>query len=118
VIIGGVFNSGILASGTATPSPYYNYRPADATIMDRVRRIEAVCDRFDVSLSAAALQFPLGHPAVTSVIPGVRSESEVNANVRSFLTPIPGEFWSTLREEQLIDPEAPVPDPVVECDLK
>ena len=72
LVIGGVFNSGITATG-AVPGAYYNYAPATPEIMHRVSRIEAVCRRHGVPLPAAALQFPLGHPAVAAVIPGAFS---------------------------------------------
>ena len=69
IVIGGVFSSGITATG-AVPGAKYNYADATPEVMEKVRRIEAVCRRHDVPLPAAALQFPFGHPCVASVIPG------------------------------------------------
>ena len=69
IVIGGGYNSGILATG-AVPGAMYNYAPAGPDILERVRKIEAVCARHHVPLPAAALQFPLGHPIVASIIPG------------------------------------------------
>jgi D-threo-aldose 1-dehydrogenase len=95
-IIGGVLNSGILATG-ARPGARYNYSPATEEAMKRVRLIETVCDDHNVSLLSAALQFPLGHPAVASVIPGALSAAEVDKNVAAFKAQIPQDFWSDLR---------------------
>jgi D-threo-aldose 1-dehydrogenase len=76
IVIGGPYNSGILAMGTKTSAPlYYNYEPAPADVVEKVRRIEAVCDRHNVPLAAAALRFPLAHPLVASVIPGLDQPS-------------------------------------------
>ena len=74
-----------------------------------VRQIEAVCARHGVALQAAALQFPFGHPAVTSIIPGARSVAEVQANIAYFQQQIPADFWAELKRLGLIDPTAPVP---------
>jgi len=74
IVIGGPYNSGILAAGTKSSVPlYYNYEPAPADVIEKVRRIEAVCDRHGVPLAAASLQFPLGHPLVASVMRGLDS---------------------------------------------
>jgi D-threo-aldose 1-dehydrogenase len=108
VILGGVLNSGILATG-AVPEATYNYRPAPPAIQERVRRIEAVCTRHDVPLRIAALQFPLAHPAVASLVVGARSPSEVEANAEALAFPIPDELWAELRHEGLLHPAAPVP---------
>ena len=110
VVIGGPFNSGILATGaSAKASGRYNYAPAPETIHERVRRLDAVCTSHGVPLVAAALQFPLAHPAVSAVIPGFASAAEVRAGVAHFQTPIPDALWSDLRSEGLIDARAPVP---------
>jgi D-threo-aldose 1-dehydrogenase len=74
-----------------------------------VRRIESVCARHQVPLPAAALQFPLGHPAVATVIPGARSVAEVAANVDCLEREILPDYWAELKEEGLVDAEAPVP---------
>lgn len=108
IIIGGPYNSGILATG-AREGAYYNYLPATPEILERVRQIEVVCGRHNVPLPAAALQFPLGHPAVAAIIPGARSAAELQANLDYFRYPIPADFWAELKTLRLIDPEAPVP---------
>jgi D-threo-aldose 1-dehydrogenase len=108
LILGGVLNSGILATG-AVPGATYNYYPASEEIQERVRRIEAVCTRHGVPLRIAALQFPLAHPAVASLVVGARSPAEVQANVDALAVPVPSDLWAELREEGLIHPAAPVP---------
>ena len=108
LVIGGVFNSGVLATG-ARPGAMYDYAPAPADVLARVERIERVCDRFGVPLAAAALQFPLGHPLVASVIPGAVSAAQVERNVAAFRHPIPADFWEALRADGLIRQDAPVP---------
>ena len=108
IIIGGPYNSGILAQG-AVDGARFDYRKAPAQIVEKVRRVEAVCNRHGTPLKAAALQFPLAHPAVAAVIPGARSPGEVDENVRMFEVEIPADFWSELREEGLIPDEAPTP---------
>jgi D-threo-aldose 1-dehydrogenase len=107
-IIGGVLNSGILATG-ARPGARYNYAPASADAMQRVGSIEAVCKDHKVSLLSAALQFPLGHPAVASVIPGALSAAEVDANVAAFKAKIPQGFWSDLRSAGALGASVPTP---------
>ncbi len=101
IILGGPYNSGILATG-AVDGAMYDYAPASEAILARVRRIEAVCARNRVPLRAAALQFPLSHPAVTTVIPGARDAAEVAENVKLFTRPIPGELWEELCAEGLL----------------
>jgi D-threo-aldose 1-dehydrogenase len=108
VIIGGPYNSGILARG-AVAGATYDYRPAEAAILERVRALTVVCATFDVPLQAAALQFPLGHPAVLTVLPGARSPAEVEANLRFAAHPIPADFWLALRDARLLASDAPLP---------
>jgi D-threo-aldose 1-dehydrogenase len=108
VILGGPYNSGILASG-ANQGATYDYQAAPPAIMERARRIEAVCARHNVPLPAAALQFPLAHPAVCSVIPGALSVAEVEQNLAHLRRPIPRDLWAELKREGLLDPAAPVP---------
>ncbi|HZR44854.1 MAG TPA: aldo/keto reductase [Ktedonobacteraceae bacterium] len=108
VFLGGVFNSGILASGPR-PGAKYNYQDAPAEIVERVRRIEAVCTRFGVPLRIAAAQFPLAHPAVTALVLGAESVDEVAANLQALHTPIPAELWDALRHEGLLHEAAPIP---------
>lgn len=107
-VIGSPFQSGILATG-AVPGAHYNYAPAPADVAERVNRIQSVCERHGVPLAAAALQFPLGHPNVASVIPGAASPAQARRNVETFSHPIPTELWSELRTEGLIREDAPVP---------
>lgn len=108
IILGGPYNSGILATG-AVPDARYNYALAPEPIKERVRKIEAVCTAHDTPLIAAALQFVLGHPAVKTVIPGAANAEEVQTNVALLETPIPSDLWSDLRAENLIHPAAPLP---------
>jgi len=108
IIIGGPYNSGILATG-AVPGAMYDYVPATPDIMEKVRKIESICRRYSVPLQAAALQFPLAHPAVAAIIPGARSAEEVEENFRFVSHAIPAEFWADLRQQNLLPPEAPVP---------
>ncbi|WP_170545921.1 aldo/keto reductase [Ruegeria arenilitoris] len=108
IILGGPYNSGILATG-AVPGAKYNYAEAPKNILDRVRKIEAVCAAHDTPLIAAALQFVLGHPSVKTVIPGAVSAAEVQANVALLNREIPLGLWSDLRSEGLIRPDAPLP---------
>jgi D-threo-aldose 1-dehydrogenase len=107
LVIGGPYNSGILATG-AVPGATYNYRPAAPPILEKVAKIQAVCKRHNISLQAAALQFPLHHPLVASVIPGARSITEVEHNIGLLSEPIPAEFWAELKAEKLLDERAPV----------
>jgi D-threo-aldose 1-dehydrogenase len=108
IIIGGPYNSGVLATG-ARAGAKFNYADAPPEVMEKVRRVEAVCQRFLVPMRAAALQFPLAHPAVASVIPGARSVAELEENFRLMSHPIPADFWTALREAKIIPPEAPTP---------
>ncbi len=108
LIIGGPFNSGILATG-ATDDAYYNYRPAPPAIKQKVKGMEAMCARHGITLQAAALQFPLGHSGVASVIPGMRSVAELEANLAHITMDIPAAFWDELKDRELIDPETPTP---------
>lgn len=110
IILGGPYNSGILATGTRCATvPYYNYAAAPPAVVERVAEIEVVCDQFGVSLPAAALQFPLAHPAVVSVIPGLRGPGDISHTLDSFNEQIPDEFWEELKDRELLDESAPVP---------
>jgi D-threo-aldose 1-dehydrogenase len=108
VIIGGPFNTGILATGPV-PGATYNYQPATPEIMARVGRIAAVCRRHGIALASAALQFPLHHPAVASVIPGARSAAEIAANLATFAAKVPAALWAELKAEGLLRADAPTP---------
>jgi len=94
IIAGGVFNSGILAD--PKPGTTYNYSVAPPQLVDRAARLNAICKRHGVDLKAAAIQFPLRHPAVALVLTGCRSVAEVEENVRMFETPIPEVLWDEL----------------------
>ena len=106
IVIGGPYNSGILATGPK-PGAFYNYDPAPQAILDRVARIEAVCLRHSVRMVDAAFQFPLCHPAVVSVIPGGQGVAEVNANLAAATAVMPPALWDDLKAEGLLRAEAP-----------
>ncbi len=108
VVVGGGFNSGILATG-AKPGAKYNYAPAPQPILDKVARIEAVCRAHAVPLPAAALQFVVAHPAIPSFIAGTRTVEQLKQNLAWFSHPIPPAFWSDLKTEGLLRQDAPVP---------
>jgi D-threo-aldose 1-dehydrogenase len=108
VLLAAPFNSGILATG-AGPVARYFYQPAPPEILARTRRLETVCRRHGVTLAAAALQFPLAHAAVASVVAGARSRAEVEANVELVRRSIPAAFWQELKAEGLVPMAAPVP---------
>jgi D-threo-aldose 1-dehydrogenase len=101
VIVGGVFNSGILAG--PRPGATYDYSVAPPELVERARRIEGVCARHGVPLKAAALQFPLAHPAVTSLLLGPRSVAELEENLALLRLELPAELWQDLRGEALVD---------------
>jgi D-threo-aldose 1-dehydrogenase len=107
VIAGGVFNSGLLAD--PRPGATYDYLPAPAELLARALAVREVCDRHGVPLRAAAIQFPLGHPAVASVVVGARSPAEVADAVAAFSYDIPGQLWWDLRRAGLLPEEVPVP---------
>lgn len=101
VMIAAPFNTGILATGAVEGARYY-YQPAPPAIRERVQAIERVCARHGVPLAAAALQFPLAHPAVCSVVVGHESAHEVARNLALMRHPIPAALWSELKEEGLL----------------
>ena len=104
IVIAGVFNSGILAGNTK-----FDYDEAPAAIVERVRALEATCAEFSVPLPAAALQFPLAHPAVVACVVGTRTVSQLAKNLTWFEQAIPDALWTTLRERGLIAETAPLP---------
>jgi D-threo-aldose 1-dehydrogenase len=108
VVIGAPFNSGILASTESQAT--YDYAPAPAAKIERARLLGAVCQRHNVPLPAAALQFPLGHPAVKTVLAGMRTPQEVLEDVALFALPIPPALWEEMRATGLLDEDTPVPD--------
>ena len=110
VIVGGPFNSGILAQASEAPgAAQYDYAPAPQAVTERVAKLRAVCARFEVPLAAAALQFPLAHPQVQTVIPGLADAGQVAQAVELMRVPIPETFWRALRDEGLLHAQAPVP---------
>lgn len=108
VLVGGGFNSGILATG-AVPGAKYNYAPAPAAVMEKVARIEAVCRDHKVPLAAAALQFVVAHPAIPAFCAGTRTVEQLDQNLAWFSHPIPSDFWAELKSKQLLREDAPVP---------
>jgi D-threo-aldose 1-dehydrogenase len=104
VIVGGPYNSGVLAG-----NPHYDYGAVPPAVAARVQALGAICARHDVPLAAAALQFPLAHPAVASVIPGASAADEIRANVAHLAHPISPALWTDLRQAGLIRADAPVP---------
>ncbi|URK89528.1 aldo/keto reductase (plasmid) [Rhizobium sp. RCAM05350] len=108
VIIGGGFNSGILATG-AIEGAKYNYAPAPASIMEKVRGIEAVCKEYNVPLPAAAMQFVVAHPAIPAFVAGTRTVEQLNKNLEWFSHAIPTDFWSELKRKGLLREDAPTP---------
>ena len=105
VVIGGPFNSGLLAGGNT-----FNYEAAPSEIVARTRAIAAVCARHGVDLKAAALQFCAAHPAVAAVIPGPRTPEEVTQNAAAMVQPIPDALWAELKKAALLPQDAPTPE--------
>lgn len=108
VVIGAPFASGILARGPR-PGAMYGYQPATPEVLEKAQRIEAACARHGVPLGAAALQFPLHHPVVASIIPGANAPEQVRKNLEWLRWEIPTQLWAELKAEGLLHPEAPVP---------
>ena len=108
IMLGGTYNSGILASNLSVGAKF-NYADAPADVLERARGLQTVAARHRVSLKAAALQFALAHPQVTCIIPGTRVPDRVNENLKLVDEPIPSEFWTELKRENLIRQDAPVP---------
>ncbi len=107
IIAGGVYNSGILAD--PKPGAHYNYQAAPAELLERTQRIQAVCSRHGVPLKAAAVQFPLGHPAVDCVVVGCRSAAQLDESMKMFEVEIPPALWEELKAERLLPAEVPTP---------
>jgi D-threo-aldose 1-dehydrogenase len=106
VVIGGPYNSGLLAGGST-----FNYEKAPPALRARAEALAAACGRHGVDLKAAALQFPLAHPAVAAVIPGPRTPEEVRQNAAAMAQPIPPALWAELKGQKLLPEAAPVPEP-------
>ena len=108
VLLGGVFNSGILATG-AGPGARYDYVEADTATSMRVVAIEAICGRHGVPLAAAALQFALAHPAVSHALIGTSRPERIDANAAALVHVVPADLWTELQMEGLLRPDAPTP---------
>jgi D-threo-aldose 1-dehydrogenase len=108
IILGGGFNGGILATG-AVPGAKYFYAPAPEPIMERVRKMEAVCARHKVPLAAAAMQFVLAHPVVATHTPGSRTVAQLEQLLAWNDVAIPAEFWAEMKADGLVRTAAPVP---------
>jgi D-threo-aldose 1-dehydrogenase len=109
VVLGGVFNSGLLANPHRNAT--FDYQPAVSEVLEKARQIDEVCARHGVAIAAAALQFPLAHPAITTVVIGARSKQEVEQNVGFINTSIPEQLWADLLAAGLLQPGTPVPGP-------
>ncbi|MGI8931262.1 MAG: aldo/keto reductase [Sphingomicrobium sp.] len=109
IALGGVFNSGILATGTRGGAATFNYAPAAREWVERTAQIESVCETHGVPLRATALQFPLAHPAVEIVMLGARNVAEWDDALAMLQHPIALEFWAALRAQGLLPAGAPVP---------
>jgi D-threo-aldose 1-dehydrogenase len=110
IVAAAVFNSGLLARDRPPVEATYNYAPAPPELLERVNSIADVCESHGVPLPAAALQFPLGHPAVATVCTGARSAEQVRRNAALFDVPIPDALWADLVSAGLLDASAPVPN--------
>ena len=108
VVLGAVFASGILASGSRAGAKF-RYQAADTAILERVREIDLICQRHGVPLTAAALQFPLHHGAVNCIIPGANHPDQVTANLAAYTTAIPDDLWRELKQQGHLPLEAPTP---------
>jgi D-threo-aldose 1-dehydrogenase len=108
IILGGPFNSGILATGPVEGA-WYNYAPAPKDVLERVARIENICRAHGMRLRDVAVQFVLAHPAVRTVIPGANAPAQVHDNARLLDARIPPALWAELKQERLLRPDAPVP---------
>ncbi len=108
ILIGGAFNSGILATGPV-PGAKYNYSDAPEEVLARARWLQAICDRHGVPLRTAALRFCLAHPAVTAVVAGAAHPVELADHVAALEAEIPAELWADLRREGLLATDTPTP---------
>lgn len=109
VVAAGVFNSGLLASSNPHAGTRYDYAEAPPKLVERARRMAEICEHHGSSLPAAALAFPLGHPAVVSVCVGARSVDQIERNVQLHRVGVPPEVWAALKAEGLLRDDAPVP---------
>jgi D-threo-aldose 1-dehydrogenase len=109
VVAAGVFNSGLLSRPVVPDDAKYDYADAPAEVVERARRIAAVCGEHGVTLPQVAIQFALGHPAVVSVVIGSRTGEQMRSNAADFAVPVPAELWSSLQDSGLLGAEVPVP---------
>ena len=100
VIIGGPYNSGLLASAERRRATY-NYQPVDDELWNKAQDIRGICEDHGIDMRAAALQYPLRHPAVAAVIPGMWSKSEVQSNLEFISAGLPGALWDDLADAGL-----------------
>jgi D-threo-aldose 1-dehydrogenase len=107
IVLGGVYNSGILADPRAGAT--FDYREADATLVTRAQRLESLCGDHGIGLKAAAIQFALAHPVVNGAVLGARNAAEIGESMAMAAEPIPLDFWRALRRHGLVDPRAPLP---------
>jgi D-threo-aldose 1-dehydrogenase len=107
IVLGGVYNSGILAD--PRPGATFDYSPAPPELVERAQRLDAVCRRHGVPLKAAALQFAAAHPAVTVLLLGTRDPHELDESLSLLDAPVPSELWDDLRRERLLPEQAPTP---------
>ncbi|WP_407159003.1 aldo/keto reductase [Bradyrhizobium sp. STM 3557] len=107
IILGGIYNSGILADPYGAAK--FNYEDADAVLVARARELDALCKQHGTALKAAAIQFALAHPAVTVALQGARTALEAADNIAMANAPVPSSFWQELRARNLVDPRAPLP---------
>jgi D-threo-aldose 1-dehydrogenase len=104
IVIGGPYSSGVLAGGN-----HFEYAPAPPEILNRVQRIRTLCEKFKISIKAAALHFCLAHPASAAVIPGASKPDRIAEDHVALKTVVPSEFWRELRKQELVSPNAPLP---------
>ena len=107
IVVGGVFNSGILLD--PSPAARFDYIPAPEQTIAKAQRLQEVCERHGVPLAAAAIQFPLAHPQIASVLIGARAVEELEADLELLRVDIPGALWHDLKHEGLLDDDTPVP---------
>jgi D-threo-aldose 1-dehydrogenase len=103
-IVGGPYSSGVLAGGN-----HFEYAPASPAILAKVEKIKGLCSRFEVSIKAATLYFSLAHPASAAVIPGASKPERIAEDHAAINTVVPDEFWTELRKQKIVSPQAPLP---------
>lgn len=108
IFLGGVYNSGILATGPI-PGAKYQYAPAPEPIMEKTRRLQAICDRHGVPLHVVAQRFARSHPAITGLIIGTVQPSEADDNRDIWHAEVPAAVWADIRAEGLVEANAPMP---------